>query len=756
MRNLLLSAVISFALISSYAQNNMVHNQQVPRAGVFIKEVQKGFEVNNDILKSEPGYDSLNMSFQGNWPLGKANDLISSITGDTIFIAAGGGVMILDITDPSAPQLISEVRARAFVDRLYFDYATHQLYLAAYFSGFEIWDLTDITNPARLSRTPTDALPRGGIYAYNDYLYVITVSGGMLVYEITDPVNPVYVTTTSISGSAWNFYAKDNFIYIQTSSAIRLYDITIPSIPVLRDSYSGSPRAIYVKDGYGYISDQTGLVIIDVSDPDDFTFMGSLQIPGSCYDAVVINGFAYVANNWYEASGGPGGVYAIDVSDPSAPVQTDFYNDYFKAISGVNDNVTSINDAGYTTFDVSVSGQLELIQQTGLPGSLRDIAIKGNYAFTGSNGFRVFDITDKSIPQQVAFVDIDAGAVDISGNIAAYIPESMGSGNRLSIIDITDPESPYEMGHYNNMLLTQDAIIQGDYVYIGGWWDGFTILDISDPTNPSFTTKEFNWYEGATPGVEWCFVSDLDVEGDYLYLIDYKPFEDDDTKGLYIFDISDPENPAFVSRYEQQSQQSWRIKVHNNYVYLADAYGGIEVIDVFDPLAPQTVAYQELMDVAYNLDVSPFGYVYASCYILGGVQAINISDPENPAVEGYYYRSGLFALNVTADGNDIYIADGSSGFQIYNHDELITGLDENMQNVEGINTFPNPSTGIINLDVETASEVVVFDQGGRFVKKEKLNIGKTRINLSDLPNGIYFLKIKMTDGIQLQKIVIAK
>jgi hypothetical protein len=754
-KSLYLSAVLVFAIISSFAQNNALLNRQVPRAGEFAEEWQNFPDQNNHFLKGEPGYDSLKMSFQGNWPMGSANDLISSITGDTIFIAAGGGVIILDISDAASPHIISEVYARAYVDRLYYDYTTQQLYLAAYFSGFEIWDLSDITNPFRLSRTPTDALPRGGIYAYNDHLFIITVSGGMLVYDIADPVNPVYVTTTSIAGSAWNFYAKDNFIYIQTNNAIRLYDVTIPSFPVLRDSYPGSPRGIYVKDDYGYIADASGLVIIDVSNPDDLTHVGSLSISGSPREVVVFDGFAYLANNWYEAGGGPGGVYAIDVSDPSNPVQTDFYNSYFSAISGENAKVVAVNGEGYTIFDISVPGQLDLIQQLGLPGFLSDIAIKGNYAFTGSNGIRAFDVSDKSVPRQVAYIESNANLFNISGDIAVAIPESMGSGNRLSMLDISDPENLYEMGHFNNMLLTQEAIIHGDYVYVGGWWNGFIVLDISDPASPSFVTKVFNWYEGAVPGVEWCFVSDLAVEGDYLYLIDYEPFEDDDTKGLYIFNISDPENPEFISRYEQQSQRSWRIKVKYNYVYLADAYGGIEVIDVSDPYSPQTVAYQELMDVAYNLDVAN-GYVYAACYILGGVQVVNVFDPGNPFVAGYYYRSGLFALNVTANDHDIYIADGSSGFQIYSHDVVFTGVEENLINAQEIKTFPNPSTGIINLDVETATELVVFDQSGRFLMKEKLNGGKASLDLSALSNGTYFLKFKMADGIQIQKVVISK
>ncbi len=745
-----LLALFSFTVL---AQSDFILNQKVPKAGELMESTRLSNNLNNFYNKGDNGYDSLGMSFQGNWPLGTANDIISSVTGDTIFIASGGGVIILDITNVDAPQIISEVYARAYVDHLYYDYTSKQLYLAAYFSGFEIWDLADITNPTRLSRTPTDALPRGGIYAYQDYLYIITVSGGMLVYDISDPVNPDYVTTTNISGNAWDFFAQDNFLYIQTNNAVRLYDLSNPTEPVLRDSYNGSPKGIYVKNNLCYIAESSALVITDVSNPDDIVFVGNLDIPGACYEVVVLDDFAYIANNWY--GGSEGGAYAIDVSDPTNPQQTDFYNSYFSAISGENSKVVAINDEGYTIFDVSMPGQLDVSNIQGLPGFLTDVAIKGDYAFTGSNGFRVFDVSDISKPQQVAFVDINANALDISGDILAYIPESMGAGNRLSIMDISDPENPSEIGHYNNISLSQDAIIHGNYVYVGGWWDGFTVFDISDPTNPSFVTKKHNWSTGAIPGEEWCFVSDLAVWGDYLYLIDYKPFEDDDTKGLYTFDISDPENPVFISRYKQQSQQSWRIKAQGNYVYLADAYGGIEIIDVSNPETPLTVAYQELIDVAYNLDLG-YGYAYAACYINGGVQAVDISDPENPFLEGFYQKSGLFALNVTANEHDIYIADGGSGFQIYGHDAVYTDVEESMLNLETISTFPNPSQGIININLQEATQVVIFDLTAKVIQKTTLEEGVNTLDLSNLPNGIYFLKFKQKNNISLQKIVISK
>lgn len=759
MKKLVFEVLFAFITLSVFSQTDFVLNREVPRAGEFINNTQTQMNLPlppYQYLRGEDGYDSLNMSFQGNWPFGSPQDIISSITGDTVFIASGGGVMIMDVTIDSAPQLISEIRARGIIDHMYYDYATKQLYLAAYFSGFEIWDLSDISNPSRISRTPVDGLPRGGVYAYQNYLYVITVVDGIQIYDISDPANPVYVSTTDLSGWGWDFFPDDNFLYIRTYNpyAIRLYDLTNPTSPVLRDSYTtGAPSSIFVKDGLGYMSDlNQGLVIIDVSHPDNLTFVSSLQIPGGPMDVFVIDNHAYLANWW---NGTEGGLYSIDVSDPSNPVQVDQYSGAYRAVTGANDKLTAIG-SGYAVFDVSDPVQLTLNYEEVLPGMLTDVAVKGDYAFTGSNGFRVFDISDKSNPQQVAYVDLFASLVDISGDILAYIPESMGTGNRLSIMDISDPLNPYEKGHYSNLLLTQNAIIQGDYVYIAGWWDGFSIIDISDPTNPSFVAKAHNWTNGAIAGEEWCYVSDLDVQGNYVYLIDYKPFDEDDTKGLYIFDISDPQNPVFVSRYEQQSEHSWKIKVQGNYAYLGDGNGGVEIVDISNPQSPETVAYQELLlDVLYNLDVSNEGFVYAAAYINGGVQAIDISDPENPEISGYYYPTSVFALNVTADENNIYVCDGIGGIQIYNHEEVFTDVDKNKMTSLKINAYPNPSNGFINLDMENVKEVVVFDQAARFLKKEKLHNGKNLLDLSGLPNGVYFLKFKMTDGVQLQKIVIS-
>lgn len=740
------SLVLHFTLLlmlpfSLFAQFQSVPAYIVPRAGEFCPDHKHVSPAVFPPVKGEPGYDSLQMMFQGNWSLGSPADVMTTITGDTAFIAAGGAVMILDMTSPSAPSLISVIHARALVDHLYYDPATRLLHLAAYFSGFEIWDLNNITDPHRLSRTPTEALPRGGIYSRGNYLYIITVADGMLVYDISDPASPAYITTAPVSGYAWNFFAKDNLIYVQTNNAIRLYDITNPVSPVLKDSYNGTPRAVFAEGNYAYIADASGLVILDASDPENLTLAGSLAIGGSANDVTVIGPYAYLANNWY--GGTEGGLYTIDVSNPAAPVELDFYQDYYAAIAGVNNSVITVNNAGFTLFSLIDPAQPVPVYEEETPGFMTDIGVAGNYAFTGSNAFRVFDLTTKNPPVQVASVDIHADLVDISGNLAAFIPESMSDGNRLSIMDISDPLNPFETGHYSNLLLTQQAIIRDNYVYIAGWWNGFTVLDISDPSNPVFVTREFNWTQGGIGGVEWCYVSDLDVQGNYLYLVDYKPFPDEDTKGLYIFDISDPDNPLFVSRYLQQSELSRKLKVDGSQVFLADANGGLEIIDVSDPSAPFTLSYLSLPDVAYNLHVAN-GYVYAACYINGGVQVINISNPAAPYICGYYYRSGLFALNVTVDGSDVFISDGMAGMQIYKHLNITSIADVPASSSMRMILSPNPATDhlCISLDGMKGREdmnLEFFTMDGREVCSYRVKglTKEIKIDTSPLKPGIY-------------------
>ncbi len=68
----------------------------------------------------------------------------------------------------------------------------------------------------------------------------------------------------------------------------------------------------------------------------------------------------------------------------------------------------------------------------------------------------------------------------IDGNRAVIAAKLYG----LSIVDITDPTSIFELGYYNNppFFSARDVYVKGDTAYVAAGTKGVIVLDISDPT----------------------------------------------------------------------------------------------------------------------------------------------------------------------------------------------------------------------------------------------------------------------------------
>lgn len=66
-----------------------------------------------------------------------------------------------------------------------------------------------------------------------------------------------------------------------------------------------------------------------------------------------------------------------------------------------------------------------------------------------------------------------------------------------------------------------------------------------------------------------------------------------------------------------------------------------------------------------------------------------------------------------------------------------------------INLYPNPTTGIVNIDAEGIESVEVMDMSGRVIMTSNEN----SVNISDLSNGVYMFRINTNAGSSLQKVV---
>ncbi|HEY6143808.1 MAG TPA: T9SS type A sorting domain-containing protein [Flavobacterium sp.] len=67
--------------------------------------------------------------------------------------------------------------------------------------------------------------------------------------------------------------------------------------------------------------------------------------------------------------------------------------------------------------------------------------------------------------------------------------------------------------------------------------------------------------------------------------------------------------------------------------------------------------------------------------------------------------------------------------------------------------YPNPTTGILNVESNIEDDFTVVNQLGQVVKTVKVNVGTNKVNLENLVDGVYFLKNKSGENQVVKKII---
>ena len=126
----------------------------------------------------------------------------------------------------------------------------------------------------------------------------------------------------------------------------------------------------------------------------------------------------------------------------------------------------------------------------------------------------------------------------------------------------------------------------------------------------------------------------------------------------------------------------------------------------------------------------------------------------NERKENYYYdeNNNLISVKVfdkdSLDNWDIYV----SKYYKYN------SLNINDINKQIISLFPNPASNQITLDNGNCliKTVYMYDVTGREVKRFYINMNKITLDISDVQNGMYVVKINTEQGVTTKKIQIIR
>jgi hypothetical protein len=121
---------------------------------------------------------------------------------------------------------------------------------------------------------------------------------------------------------------------------------------------------------------------------------------------------------------------------------------------------------------------------------------------------------------------------------------------------------------------------------------------------------------------------------------------------------------------------------------------------------------------------------------------------------------------ITSSGNAVYItfitdsANQHQGWQL-NYSSLTTGIEETAgQNVFSV--FPNPAENILNVQLTQALQedatIEFYNLLGEKIRTEMLSKNKStkNINLSDVPEGVYFIMLKTKNTTNITKLIVSK
>jgi choice-of-anchor B domain-containing protein len=309
----------------------------------------------------------------------------------------------------------------------------------------------------------------------------------------------------------WGYAAPNGREYalMGVTGGTVIIDVSDPAKPVEVDFISGpnAPpyewRDIKTHLNYAYVVTEgsgsgSGMQIIDLSYlPDSASLVNTYNTTfTTSHNLYIFNTYAYVVGT----SGG-GGMNILDLSNPVNPVQTDYYlgSGYIHDVYDWDDTAYISGGDTYDLVDVTDKLNPQLISQS--------VFLPGIYAHSGwlTKDKRYFYATDEFNQRDLMVWDLQD----------------------RSTWDLVVPTWQMPGGSTIHNLLIKD-----NYAHITYYIDGYVVLDISNPTNPTLA-GQYDTYTGTGGPYTGAW-------GVYPYLPSGYIIVSDMVTGLYVFKFVTP------------------------------------------------------------------------------------------------------------------------------------------------------------------------------------------------------------------------
>ncbi len=527
-------------------------------------------------------------------PLGRSGPLPAlvrdvALEANRAYLALGpAGVAITDIANPSAPVVVGTFRPDG--DVLDVVPAGRYLLLAAGNAGMWILDVDNPANPTAVGSWQTPQ-PAGGLFVLPGRAYLLA-DNTLHILDVNDPAAPILLGSTTLPDSGRRLAVAGSVAYVATQRAgvtvVDLSNETAPTVVATVPTDKSAMDLALLGDTLLIADYGAGLTAMDAATR---AITGRLGTPGVTMALAVQGNRAYLADY-------AGGVRQVDLSIPSQPQPG---NASLGTLGWVNrvvvrDGLAAVaGTAGLGLVDLTdpaAPGLHWLLPD--IPWVSEDVALSENLALVveGHGGLHLFSLD--GTPAEVASYPIEgAQALDVAGNLA-YLALRRG----LLVLDI----SARPVAQVSSIVKEwdpADVLLEGSTLYVADRNGSIWVLDVSNPAQPVETGRWGQPGHGLALGDQIL----LAAAGD---------------QGLRTAAIAEPARPIELGRFLTGDARG--VAVLGSVGYLADAAGGVHVIDLRNPAEP-----------AHLSTVETFG---------------------SP-------------VGVTVAGNRVYVADGAGGLLIF-------------------------------------------------------------------------------------------
>jgi len=674
-----------------------------------------------------------------------------TIDHDTCYVISGKDIVLYDVTDESAPLLLSSHRITITNIREVHSQGSY-LYLTAYGNGFWILDKTDNFRAVGWY-VPGGSVARAFIEDGKAYL---VCEGNLHIVDVTQLGALQLLGIYDLNAALSMTYVTGDTCYITRSSyGLMVLDVSDPLDIIALDSLKITDGALYltVRDTLAYLTGGHHITVVNVKDLTETFKVGRLDYEYLIRAPVQLHQEYVMLTTMYS------GIRLLDVSNPENMYEVGSYpaSDPAGAVFAFP-YVFVTNEEGLRIIDFSPPQEPELVKFVEGDYTLEELDVHDSYAYIcdfnhyyGGGVLRVLDVREPSVPRAISSLEIN-GANDVQIDYPlAYI------GSRTTgfyILNISNHDSIVQIGHSD--VDARGIYIQYPYAYLAiEHWDldGLKVLDISHPDS----IVELGYYPILS-------TDDVFVQDTIAYVA--SSFD-----GVYIINVKDPEQLTRISRFPTYDIAS-DVHVSGNYLYVAAGYAGISVVDISDPAMPIEVAYS-LAGYGNKIHVvDPYLYLAGGSY---GLRVLDISEPDSIHEVGYYGKASVGGIY--ADEDYIYMGTFDGGFYIFEFTPVgIIPVDEG--GFAGLpksfvlhQNYPNPfnPTTTISFDIPEEKEHVkltVYDLRGRHVKTlidSELIPGNHRVSWDGrndrgevASSGVYFYTIKTGDHVATRKMTVVR